>query len=115
MQKVEVITHEDLREEIRAVERDMKRWVIGAVGSLSIVGFGAFAAVWKDASDTAAVIGGVSAQVSHNVDAVRESLESQRRVEAGLSEINRYLREDSREQRDAMQQHIRTGHPGSGR
>ena len=97
------------------MERDMKRWMVGAVSGMSLAGFGAFAAVWQDAAQSAQIVGGVATQVQHNVTAVREALESQRRVEAGLAEINRYLREDSREQRDAMQQHIRTGHPGAAR
>lgn len=105
-------THADLWEEIRTVERDLKRLVLGVAGGISLAGFSAFLTVWQDATEAAQIVGGVSAQVSHNVAAVAEALESQRRVEQGLAEINRYLREDSREQREALQQHVRSGHPG---
>lgn len=109
------VTHEDLWQEIRTVERDLKRLVISVAGGLSLAGFGAFAAVWQDSAQSAQIVGSVATQVQSNARTVEAAIESQRRVEAGLAEINRYLREDGREQRESLQQHIRAGHPGVGR
>lgn len=108
--KPEAVSHDDLWKEIKAVERDMKRWVVGAVGALATIGFGAFATMWKDAADAARQVGSVAAQVQHNVNGLADALESQRRVEASISEINRFLREDSREQRESMSDHVRSMH-----
>lgn len=113
MKQPEPVTHEDLWQEIRKVERDLTRRMIAAASAMILTGFGAFAAVWQDSAQSAQIVGSVAAQVQNNARAVELAIESQRRVESGLSEINRYLREDGREQRESLQQHIRTGHPGA--
>lgn len=105
-------THEDLWKEIRNVERQMRIWVTGAIGSMCVIGFGAFAAVWKDQGEQRELMGAVTEKVVTNGKAVETAMLSQGRVEARLDEIARFLREDSREQRDNLSDHVRTMHPG---
>lgn len=106
-------THEDLWREIRNVERQMRIWVTGAIGSMSLVAFTAFAAVWKDQGDQRQVLGSVTQRVEANGKVVETAIASQSRVEARLDEIARFLREDSREQRENLSDHVRTMHDGS--
>ena len=88
----------------------MKRFVLSAVGGVILAGFSGFAAVWKDAGDSRQVLGAVAGEVQSNADAVKVAIESQRRVEDKLGEINRFLREDAKEQREMMGDHIKTMH-----
>lgn len=88
----------------------MRLWVVSAIGSMAVVAFGAFAAVWKDAGDQRMIIGAVTQKVEANGKIVEGAIASQARVETRLDEIARFLREDSKEQRTMMTDHIKTMH-----
>ena len=103
-------THEDLWNEIRGLERQMRVWVVSAIGSMAAVGFAAFAAVWQESGDQRMVLGSVVQKVESNGKIVEGAIASQARVEVRLDEIARFLREDSKETRTMMTDHVKTLH-----
>ena len=106
----EHVTHEDLWEYIRSVEQQGREFVLKIAGSALLLGIAGAGYVWQ--SETAAVeaITRVEERVEANSQQVRAAMASQDRIEAGLSEIGRYMREDGREQREAMSEHVRSQH-----
>lgn len=114
-QKPDQPSHEDLWNEIRGLERQMRVWVASAIGSMAAVGFAAFAAVWQESGDQRMVLGAVTQKVEANSKIVEGAIASQARVEQRLDEIARFLREDSREQRGMITDHVKTMHSGAGR
>ena len=110
-EKPEHVSHDDLWDEIAAV----RKFALGLAGSGLLLGIGGFAWVAQTETHHAKNVGAVEARVEANAEQVRSAIGGQQRIEARLDEIARYLREDSREQRDTMQDHLRTMHGAQGR
>lgn len=100
--KPEAVTHDDLWQEIGAV----RTLALTLAGSAFLLGLAGFAWV-------AQVVQAATSEVAGAKSHVNATAESQKKVEERLDEIVRFLREDSREQREAMHEHIRQMHDPS--
>ena len=109
--KPEHVSHDDLWDEIAAV----RKFALGLAGSGLLLGLAGFGWVAQMENDHAADVGQVQARVGSNAEQVESAMASQQRIEARLDEIARFLREDSREQREVMQDHVRSMHGGTGK
>jgi hypothetical protein len=106
----EHVTHEDLWEEIRLVERSGRDLVLKITGAGILLGLSGMVYVWQSEARAVEAITRVEERVEANSQQVQAAMDSQERIESGLSEISRYMREDGREQREAMNDHIRSEH-----
>ena len=92
------------------MERTGKDFVLKIAGAGILLGLSGMVYVWQSEASTVAAVVRVEERVDANARQVRDAMESQARIEAGLSEIGRYMREDGREQREALNEHVRTQH-----
>jgi len=88
-------------------ERKFER-VLYSFAAVAVPGvIAAFIWLWSTHAAQAAFNAGVAVKIDQTAEYAQESRDSRVRVEARLDEINRFLREDSRELRDQLNAHIR--------
>ena len=114
---VEQTTHGDLLDKITEIESKVEAsieglrhelfWAAVKVGGIAVPVFAAIMLwVWGVIREQAALNGELRARMNSTEQVFEHSKQSQARIEMRLDEINRYIREDSRELRDALSRHI---------
>jgi hypothetical protein len=104
-------THADIMEKIERHENKVESWFIRLIASLVsifipiIVGTGIW--VWSTHADQLAVNADINARVYGNMQAYQEARANQERIANKLEEIYRFMREDSKEQRQVLFDHIK--------
>ena len=110
-------THHDLLNKIIEIETKIEDeieglrkelfWASIKVGGIAIpVAAAILLWVWGTVRDQAATNGELRARVDAAESKFEDSKLMQARIESRLDEINRYIREDSRELRDVLTRHI---------
>ena len=101
------VSHDDLWEEIQAVEKraqDRFKGVLLFVVPLALSGF---VWTWNSYAGQQAFNADINARTQGNQKSYTEARETQHRIEQRLDEIQKFLREDSREMREALREHIK--------
>jgi hypothetical protein len=104
----DTISHKQLYDKMVAHERRFNQILTFAASTMVPATIGAFIWIWSTHSAQAAFNAGIKVRVENAAATYVEARESQKRVESRLDEINRFLREDSRELRDELNAHIRS-------
>ena len=97
-------THED---KMNAHEKRFNQIMTIALTTTVPMLAAAFIWIWSTHSAQAAFNAGMRARIDSTAQTYQEARNAQQRVEIRLDEINRFLREDSRELRDQLNAHIR--------
>jgi len=108
-------THADISARIEQVESGIKQWTLTGVWKAAIVvvplmlgAIISFAAWTSQAhSDQQKFNADINARVQGNKEAFEQARNSQSLMMSKLDEIHRFMREDSKEQREALADHIR--------
>lgn len=110
----ETITHRQLydkmalhEDKIVAHEKRFNQIIMLGLSTLVPMLAAAFIWIWSTHSAQAAFNAGIRVRVDSTTQTYQEARNAQQRVEIRLDEINRFLREDSRELREQLNAHIR--------
>ena len=102
-------THED---KMAAHEKRFNQTIMLAMSTPVPLVAAAFIWIWSTHSAQAAFNAGMRARIDSTAQTYQEARNAQQRVEIRLDEINRFLREDSRELREQLNAHIREARDG---
>ena len=104
----QVPTHADIMEKIERQEKKMEDWFIRLIASIVPLAIGAIIWSWSTHADQLAFNADVNARVQGNQETFKEARANQERIARQLEEIYRFMREDSKELREALGEHIRS-------
>lgn len=106
MQTNEEYTHGDIIAKVEQAGLDIKRLFRLMVICLPLLA-SSFIWVWNAYAGQQAFNADINARVQGNSKSYEEARATQARIESRLDEIQRFLREDSRELREEMRNHTR--------
>lgn len=108
MQTNEEYTHGDIITKVEQAGNDIKRLFRLVAAGIPFVA-GSFIWIWSAHANQQAFNADINARTQGNSKSYEEARQAQARIESRLDEIQRFLREDSRELREEIRQHMR-GH-----
>ena len=99
------VTHKQIWDKISESEEMVRRWFLKAAAIMIPLVLSGFIWTWNSYANQQAFNADINARMLGNTNSYNEARAAQQRIEQRLDEIQRFLREDSREIRETIKDH----------